>query len=163
MSSPLVVDYYSDILCVWAWIAQRRIDELHEQLGDKIELRYHYMDVFGDAINKVADFILRIINNPNSIVLIDEIENGIHYSNQEKLWKMLFNLAIEYNVQIFSTTHSYEMVKAFVNTIKENEFDEKSSYFELARHAKTGNIIATYILIDILDYDIENNFPFRGE
>ncbi|PCI52734.1 MAG: disulfide bond formation protein DsbA [Gammaproteobacteria bacterium] len=53
MSSPLVVDYYSDILCVWAWIAQRRIDELHEKLGNKIELRYHYLDVFGDAINKI--------------------------------------------------------------------------------------------------------------
>lgn len=53
MSSPLVVDYYSDILCVWAWIAQRRIDELNKQLGDKIELKYHYLDVFGDAVNKI--------------------------------------------------------------------------------------------------------------
>ena len=53
MSSPLVVDYYNDILCVWAWIAQRRIDELNKQLGDKIDLRYHYVDVFGDAINKI--------------------------------------------------------------------------------------------------------------
>jgi predicted DsbA family dithiol-disulfide isomerase len=26
MNQPLVVDYYTDILCVWAWIAQRRID-----------------------------------------------------------------------------------------------------------------------------------------
>lgn len=53
MSKPLVVDYYSDILCVWAWIAQRRIDELNKELGNKIELRYHYMDVFGDAVNKI--------------------------------------------------------------------------------------------------------------
>lgn len=53
MSSPLVVDYYNDILCVWAWIAQRRIDELNKQLGDKIDLRYHYVDVFGDSINKI--------------------------------------------------------------------------------------------------------------
>lgn len=54
MSSPLVVDYYSDILCVWAWVAQRRIDELNKQLGDKIELKYHYLDVFGDATNKIS-------------------------------------------------------------------------------------------------------------
>ena len=25
---PIVIDYYTDVLCVWAWIAQRRIDEL---------------------------------------------------------------------------------------------------------------------------------------
>ncbi len=53
MNSPLIIDYYSDILCVWAWIAQRRIDELNKCLGDKIELKYHYLDIFGDAVNKI--------------------------------------------------------------------------------------------------------------
>jgi predicted DsbA family dithiol-disulfide isomerase len=53
MNKPLIIDYYTDILCVWAWIAQRRIDELNLQLGDKIELRYHYIDVFGDVDKKM--------------------------------------------------------------------------------------------------------------
>lgn len=53
MNKPLIIDYYTDILCVWAWIAQRRIDELNLQLGDKIELRYHYIDVFGDVAKKM--------------------------------------------------------------------------------------------------------------
>jgi len=53
MTSPLIVDYYSDVLCVWAWIAQRRIDELNTKLGDKIEFRYHYLDIFGDAVHKI--------------------------------------------------------------------------------------------------------------
>jgi predicted DsbA family dithiol-disulfide isomerase len=55
MSAPVVIDYYSDILCVWAWIAQRRIDELNNTLSSKIELRYHYLDVFGDASNKIPN------------------------------------------------------------------------------------------------------------
>ncbi|MFT5806735.1 MAG: putative DsbA family dithiol-disulfide isomerase [Moritella dasanensis] len=53
MNKPLIIDYYTDALCVWAWIAQRRIDELNKQLGDKIELRYHYIDVFGDVADKM--------------------------------------------------------------------------------------------------------------
>ncbi len=53
MTNPVVIEYYSDILCVWAWIAQRRIDELNEKLAGKIELRYHYLDIFGDASNKI--------------------------------------------------------------------------------------------------------------
>jgi predicted DsbA family dithiol-disulfide isomerase len=53
MNKPLIIDYYTDVLCVWAWIAQRRIDELNKQLGDKIELRYHYIDVFGDVADKM--------------------------------------------------------------------------------------------------------------
>lgn len=53
MNTPLIVDYYTDILCVWAWIAQRRIDELNAQLGEKIEIHHHYIDVFGDVASKI--------------------------------------------------------------------------------------------------------------
>ena len=41
MNTPLIIEYYTDILCVWAWIAQRRIDELHQKLGEQIEFRYY--------------------------------------------------------------------------------------------------------------------------
>jgi len=55
MTTPVVIDYYSDILCVWAWIAQQRIEALNDKLVDKIEWRYHYLDVFGDASNKIPN------------------------------------------------------------------------------------------------------------
>jgi predicted DsbA family dithiol-disulfide isomerase len=54
MSSPLVIDYYSDVLCVWAWIAQRRLDELSTALGSQIEFHYYYVDIFGDVATKIA-------------------------------------------------------------------------------------------------------------
>lgn len=54
MNVPLVIDYYTDILCVWAWVAQRRIDELNLELGTQIDLRYHYVDVFGDVPSKMG-------------------------------------------------------------------------------------------------------------
>lgn len=55
MANPVVIDYYSDVLCVWAWIAQRRNEELNNKLLGKIEWRYHYLDVFGDASNKIPN------------------------------------------------------------------------------------------------------------
>lgn len=55
MKSPLVVDYFSDVLCVWAWIAQQRIDELENQWGDQIELRHHYLNLFGDTASRITD------------------------------------------------------------------------------------------------------------
>lgn len=53
MSKPLVIDYYTDVLCVWAWIAQRRIDELNNTLKDKIDIQYHYIDILGDVDTKM--------------------------------------------------------------------------------------------------------------
>jgi predicted DsbA family dithiol-disulfide isomerase len=54
MSKPLVIDYYTDMLCVWAWIAQRRIDELKHQWGDRVRLEHHCVNVFGDTAAKMA-------------------------------------------------------------------------------------------------------------
>jgi AAA15 family ATPase/GTPase len=121
------------------------------------------LSLFGDAISKVIAFVLTIVNHPNSVVLIDEIENGIHYTKQAKLWEMLFKLAIEFNIQIFSTSHSLEMIKAFAKVASMPEFAEKAAYFEMARHYKTGNIIGTSIPMDDLKYYIESNSPFRGD
>ena len=49
----LIVDCYTDVLCVWAWIAQRRNEELVAQWGEKIDLRYHYLNLFGDTASRI--------------------------------------------------------------------------------------------------------------
>ena len=47
------IDYYSDVLCVWAWIAQPRLEEVQRQWGSKVEICHRYIDVFGDSHNKI--------------------------------------------------------------------------------------------------------------
>ena len=53
MEHKLVIDYYTDTLCVWAWIAQRRVDELNKHFGDAIAWRYHSVNIFGDTAAKI--------------------------------------------------------------------------------------------------------------
>lgn len=55
MTQPLIIDYYSDLLCVWAWIAQKRLDELNQKLSDKIEIHYHFINIFGDTQTKMSN------------------------------------------------------------------------------------------------------------
>ena len=52
-NSELVIDYYTDILCVWAWIAQKRIEELNKHFGNKIRFRPLYVDIFGCTSKKM--------------------------------------------------------------------------------------------------------------
>lgn len=52
-NKAIEIEYYSDILCIWAWVAQRRIDELNKRLGDKVFIKHHYVDIFGDVPSKM--------------------------------------------------------------------------------------------------------------
>ena len=51
--SPILIDYYTDVLCVWAWIAQPRLEELQQQWGNKIKVQHRYVDIFGNAREKI--------------------------------------------------------------------------------------------------------------
>ena len=53
MQERIDIDYYSDVLCVWAWIAQPRLEELSRQWADRISVKYHFVDIFGDAHKKI--------------------------------------------------------------------------------------------------------------
>lgn len=46
-------------------------------------------------------------------LLVDEIENGIHYATLPKVWKFLFEVAERHGIQIFATSHSWDCIEAF--------------------------------------------------
>lgn len=126
--------------------------------------KYLPITAFGDAMQKVLRYIAIIIKNANaerSYLLIDEIENGIHYTAQKEVWQMLFKLCQHYNVQLFATTHSREMITAFEEVCE--EFEGEGAYFEMARHAKTNQIIGIKHEIATLEYELETNTAIRGE
>ena len=121
------------------------------------------ISLFGDAINRITAIILYVINNNSDILLLDEIENGIHYTIQANLWKMLFRLAKQLNVQIFATTHSLEMLTAFNQVGLESEFSDLAAHFEMARSVKTGQIIGIKRDMETLEYSLSRNGGVRGE
>jgi len=52
---PIRISYFSDVLCVWAYIAQIRIEELKTAFPDNIEIDYHFVPVFGNAHEKLEN------------------------------------------------------------------------------------------------------------
>ena len=53
--SKVQIAYYSDVLCIWAYAAERRLHELVEVFGDQISIDTHYCSVFPDAWTKILD------------------------------------------------------------------------------------------------------------
>jgi predicted DsbA family dithiol-disulfide isomerase len=50
---PIRIFYFSDALCIWAYIAQIRLDELKTTFQEKIEIEHHFVSVFGSAREKL--------------------------------------------------------------------------------------------------------------
>ena len=48
------VSYFSDMLCIWAYAAQARIDAVKEEFGDTVRLDYRFCSVFGDTAGKIT-------------------------------------------------------------------------------------------------------------
>lgn len=70
------------------------------------------LSLFGEGIVAAID-ILSIIYAKNSrVVLIDEIENGIHYTVLRSLWRHIKRAARATNTQVIATTHSRECIEA---------------------------------------------------
>ncbi len=126
--------------------------------------KFMSLSYYGDAMNKIMSITLKLLKGKeNGVLLIDEIENGIHYTSHRKFWKMLFEISKEFQIQIFATSHSFEMIKAFNEVASEDEFENMATYFEMSRHAKTNNIIVNPMDMDMLNYEIKSQSSFRGE
>lgn len=51
----IAIDCYSDVLCVWAYVAQARIDELRANLGNQVRLNHYYLNLFGCTAHRIGE------------------------------------------------------------------------------------------------------------
>ena len=82
------------------------------------------MGFLGDGVGRLLSMTLAFHQALDGTILIDEIENGLHYSVLVDVWKNLDRLSREFNVQVFATTHSYECIVAANSAFTELESDE---------------------------------------
>lgn len=85
----------------------------------------------GDGAQRLFGISLALANCRNGILLIDEVENGIHYSIQPALWRMIFRAAEQGNVQVVAATHSWDCIASFA--VAATETHEDGTLYRLER------------------------------
>ena len=75
----------------------------------------------GDGAMRIVGYITAVSISGRSLVLVDEIENGIHHTIQPQFWRTLIDAAARYDTQLVATTHSWGCVEAFAHAAVENE------------------------------------------
>ena len=78
---------------------------------------------YGEGMTRLLGIALALVQCKNGILLLDEIESGLHYSVLPDVWKLIFKTAKDLNVQVFATTHSKDCIEAFTQAAVDSPED----------------------------------------
>lgn len=122
-----------------------------EHLSEPVTLRS-----LGDGMTRICHIILSLVNSENGTLLIDEFENGLHWSVQEQIWKIVFELSIKHNIQVIATSHSRDCIASFSKNWSTNQ--DIGSFYRMEVYGD-GLIKAIGYdyedLEDSIDFDVE--------
>ena len=114
----------------------------------------------GAGTTRLVTMLSAIWAAKDGLLLIDEIENGIHFMQLPLLWRLLFETSKMAGCQVFATTHGRECIETFSAA---NATFRRGAYFELAVDAKRGGIFCTKHDADVLAYSLDTGLGVRGE
>jgi len=117
------ISYVSDVLCIWAYIAEARLDQLRKEFGSSIDLEYRFIPIFGATRHRIAEGWKKRGGYAGFGAHVLEVAKGFpHVTVNERVWS-----------QVAPTTSSaaHEMLCAARLLVDEGVVDS-------ARHQELG-------------------------
>lgn len=97
------------------------------------------VNMMGDGLRRYLNIVAASANPTTNIILIDEIDNGLHYSAYKKLWEAIFALAVNTNKQVFITTHSKETLHSLNEMLEKHpDYQDEMRLYTIERTLKKG-------------------------
>lgn len=116
------------------------------------------ISMLGEGVSRALAFISLSMERKNAIILIDEVENGIHHSIIKDILKTMLSSAKNNGNQLFITTHSNDVINA-INSM--NEEKEDITYIRVGRDKKTSIPTISRYDMDDFCYSVDNNWEVR--
>ncbi len=77
--------------------------------------------MMGEGMTQLARIVLAITNAPSGLLLVDEVETGLHHSVLPKVWRAIDAAATQFGTQVVATTHSFECIRAAHEALSERD------------------------------------------
>ncbi len=97
----------------------------------------------GDGVWRILGLALAIVNAKDGVLLVDEIDTGLHFTVMSDMWKMLWETAKRLNVQIFATTHSNDCWTSLADIANAEHPSEDGITIHRIEKGKTNSIVFT--------------------
>lgn len=87
--------------------------------GFKVKLKNSEQPIpigsMGDGVWRMLTIAIALARSKGGVLLIDEVDTGLHYSVMDDMWKLISLISLESNIQVFATTHSYDCVNSLAS------------------------------------------------
>lgn len=120
-------------------------------------------NLMGDGFLRLLEICVNIYSVKGGVLLIDEVDNGLHFSTLRLLWKTIFTTARRYDCQVFVTSHNFELIEHLAELLKEDEYSEfknDMSCYTLIKDSR-DKIISTKYDFEKLEFAINKDIEVR--
>lgn len=121
------------------------------------------INLMGGGFVKACSLITNFFLIPDGYLLIDEIENGLHYETLKIVWDAIIASALKYNLQIFLTTQSSEALTVLINVILNNNYDKNDIGIYSIQKIKPDTHKAYRYNFDSLEANVKSEVEVRGK
>lgn len=98
---------------------------------------------FGDGMWRLLAMAIAISQCKGGVLLIDEVDTGLHYSVLPDMWRLIMESAKDLDVQVFATTHSSDCIAALASVCSSNRLLSDTTTLQRvernSRHATAYN------------------------
>ncbi|MBC7425925.1 MAG: ATP-binding protein [Bacteroidia bacterium] len=92
------------------------------------------MQLIGEGSVKLLNYLIFMqFFSDQDRIMLDEVDNGIHYSKMKDFWKILLKSSVDNQIQLFMTTHSKECINYYKEALSElgEEFQNEARIISL--------------------------------
>lgn len=110
----------------------------------------------GDGMKRILALSLHLAKAAGGVLLIDEVDTGLHHSVLTKTWKMLVKTAVESKTQVFATTHSLDCLRSLAALCEsEPDLSQRVAVFRLESQRKDAIRFDGHELMTAVQHELE--------
>ena len=114
--------------------------------------------MLGEGLGRLLSLTLAVLTTPGGLILVDEIENGVHHSALGAVWAGLATAAMESGTQLVATTHSEECLCAAHNAfLARKEYDLSVIQLFRVESGVQGRVLGR----ELIEVGVDGNIDLR--
>ncbi len=112
---------------------------------------------FGEGLKRSLALAFALATASGGTLLVDEIENGLHYSTMPQLWRFLVATARQLDVQVFVTSHSKDWLESLADLHREQpQLAADVTVHRLVQGQATSTRFTAERIAELEDLDLES-------